>query len=93
MHKGIDILHLHWLTPYLKGKNSFAVAFYAVKLLGDVLLTRLNGIRIVWTIHNQVSHDTQFPRVEIFYLSDDQQIGERSHFARQQPAGFHSKGL
>jgi len=66
MHQGIQILHLHWITPFLKGKKSFVVALYAVKLICDIMLTKLSGINIVWTIHNQVSHDTQFPRIEIF---------------------------
>jgi beta-1,4-mannosyltransferase len=62
----IDILHLHWITPYLKGENSFVVAIYALKFIGDIILTKLSGINIIWTIHNQVSHDTRFPRIEIF---------------------------
>lgn len=62
----IDILHLHWITPYLKGKNYFIVAIYSLKFICDIILTRLSGINVVWTIHNQISHDTQFPKLEIF---------------------------
>lgn len=62
----IDILHLHWLNPYLKGNNLVAKAVYALKFLLDVLLTRAVGKKIVWTIHNTLPHDTQFPRLELW---------------------------
>lgn len=61
----IQILHLHWITPFLKGSNTLMVALYAIKFLCDLGLTRLTGTKIVWTIHNQVSHDTPFAGIEI----------------------------
>lgn len=62
--KGIDVLHLHWLTPYLKGATSAVKSLYAAKLLFDCLLVKARGIRLVWTVHNLISHDTTTPRLE-----------------------------
>jgi beta-1,4-mannosyltransferase len=61
-----NVLHLHWLSPYLKGRNQWMYRFYAVKFILDVILVKRWGIRIVWTIHNRISHDTRFPSVELW---------------------------
>lgn len=64
-YTGVDLLHLHWITPYLKGKNWFVFFIYSGKFVLDLLLTKfIIGTRIVWTIHNQVSHDSKFPATE-----------------------------
>ncbi|MTJ11414.1 glycosyltransferase [Anabaena sp. UHCC 0187] len=62
--KKIDILHLHWISPYFKGKNIVIKLIYAIKFLIDIFLTKLVGVKIVWTIHNHISHDSQFPILE-----------------------------
>ncbi|WP_016953297.1 glycosyltransferase [Anabaena sp. PCC 7108] len=60
----IDILHLHWTTPYTKGKNLIIRLFYTIKLLVDILLTKLAGVKVVWTNHDHIAHDSQFPILE-----------------------------
>lgn len=60
----IDILHFHWLSPYLKGDHWFIRFIYCIKFCLDILCTRLRGVKVVWTIHNDVSHDTQFAWLE-----------------------------
>jgi len=59
-----DVLHLHWLTPYLKGSIFFVKLVYALKFLLDVWLVRRSGVRVVWTVHNLIPHDSPFPRLE-----------------------------
>jgi len=61
-----DVLHLHWLTPYLRGKRYLTKAAYALKLLLDLQLAKMRGVRLVWTIHNLVSHETTTPKLEIW---------------------------
>jgi beta-1,4-mannosyltransferase len=60
----VAVLHLHWLTPYLKGKSSLVHLIYIIKFLLDILLTRLSGVKVVWTVHNLRSHNTPFPNLE-----------------------------
>lgn len=62
----VNIIHLHWLESYIKGKNLITKYFYAIKFLIDILLVRLLGIKLIWTIHNQLDHDTKFPRLELW---------------------------
>jgi beta-1,4-mannosyltransferase len=60
----IAVLHLHWVNPYLKGSNWLVRLVYSIKFLLDVLMVRLSGVRVVWTVHNRISHETRFPRLE-----------------------------
>ena len=60
------VLHLHWLTPYLKGETWLLRLIYSFKLLIDLSLTRLKGVKIIWTIHNHLDHNCPFPKLEIW---------------------------
>ncbi|WP_019508574.1 glycosyltransferase [Pleurocapsa sp. PCC 7319] len=60
------VLHLHWLTPYLKGEMWLMRFFYSLKMLIDLWLTRFKGVKIIWTIHNDLAHDCPFPKLELW---------------------------
>jgi len=64
----VNVLHLHWLTPYLRGKTLLSYLAYALKFYMDTCLVRLCGVRIVWTIHNRISHESAFPQVELWAM-------------------------
>jgi glycosyltransferase involved in cell wall biosynthesis len=64
----VRILHLHWLTPYLRGKTLPSYVVYVLKLYLDLCLVRLSGVKIVWTIHNKISHESRFPRLELWAM-------------------------
>ncbi len=61
-----DVLHLHWLSPYTKGERWLVKFVYSVKFLIDVLITRWIGVRVVWTVHNRISHDAKFPGLDLW---------------------------
>lgn len=66
-HK-IDILHIHWQHPFLIARNRrtktiLKSAIFIVKLL----LLKLFGIKIVWTVHNIVNHEREFSSLELFF--------------------------
>lgn len=71
------ILHLHWLETYLKGNNRFTKYLYAIKFIIDVLLTRCAGIKIIWSIHDQLEHDTKFPRLELWVRKTLARLADR----------------
>ncbi|MCF8516915.1 MAG: glycosyltransferase family 4 protein, partial [Rhodobacteraceae bacterium] len=57
--------HVHWLNALFKPDAEEATARAAV----DGFLTKLEkfvwkGGRLIWTIHNTISHDTAFPELE-----------------------------
>lgn len=61
-----NVLHLHWLSPYIKGKSRLLKLIYSLKFLIDIWLTQLLGVKVVWTIHNRLSHNCQFPGMELW---------------------------
>lgn len=64
--QSFELVHLHWLSPYLKGEQRLTKTIYAVKFLIDIALTRLRGLKVVWTVHNRISHDTEFSGLELW---------------------------
>ncbi|MBE9179517.1 glycosyltransferase [Oculatella sp. LEGE 06141] len=60
----IDVLHLHWLDPYTKSNHRITKLIYTIKFLIDILLTRLAGVKVVWTIHNRIPHNSKFPKLD-----------------------------
>lgn len=61
-----DVIHLHWILPFVKGKSWYTKTIYAVKFLLELIVLKCVGIRMVWTIHNCVTHDTNFPQLELW---------------------------
>lgn len=61
-----EVLHLHWINPYLKGKTFWVRLVYSIKFLIDVWLVKIAGIRIIWTVHNLIAHEALFPKLELW---------------------------
>lgn len=61
-----DILHFHWLHPYLLRSGRFTSLLRSTRFLLEAALLRLAGARIVWTVHNLANHDRHFHGLERF---------------------------
>ena len=59
-----DILHFHWLHPYLIGQGTRGTLKRSLTLLAQLNVLRARGTRIVWTAHNIQSHESQNPALE-----------------------------
>lgn len=59
-----DVLHLHWIHPYLMSTSRLRSLVKGFRFLVELALLRLLGVRIVWTIHNLLSHECRYPRLE-----------------------------
>ncbi|MFN3607291.1 MAG: glycosyltransferase, partial [Cypionkella sp.] len=58
--------HLHWLNFVFRDITALPEAQAAArKLLEVILCLKTLGVRLVWTVHNLVSHDSAFAGVEI----------------------------
>lgn len=53
----IEIIHLHWLTPYIKGTSLLTRFLYGLKLIFDLTVSRLLGSKLIWTVHNLWPHE------------------------------------
>ncbi|MCI0454773.1 MAG: glycosyltransferase family 4 protein [Candidatus Dadabacteria bacterium] len=62
-----DILHIHWLHPFLLANSMGKTILKSSSFIVELLLVRLLGINIVWTVHNISSHETDFRSFELFF--------------------------
>jgi glycosyltransferase involved in cell wall biosynthesis len=63
----INVLHLHWTEAYTRSGSRAGSIGYWSKLLADLLLVRLSGVRIVWTLHNLLPHECRDAGDELFF--------------------------
>lgn len=60
------IFHLHWTNFLFQGAENRAVARLRLRrFLKDLTQFKQLGGRIIWTVHNTVSHDTPFAELDI----------------------------
>lgn len=68
-HPGVRVIHLHWVPEYigriLWSSNPLKTFLRSGLLILDVLMVRLRRIKVVWTVHNRLSHESADPQREI----------------------------
>lgn len=68
-HPSVQVIHLHWINPRIKrifwSGNPLKAHLRCALLMLDVMLVRLRGIKVVWTVHNLLSHESVSPQREI----------------------------
>ena len=57
----VDVLHLHWISPFFTSNTKATSWFRAFIFLLKMCAVRLAGIKIVWTLHNLRDHEEPFP--------------------------------
>ncbi|MHA1401953.1 MAG: glycosyltransferase, partial [Candidatus Heimdallarchaeaceae archaeon] len=62
-----DILHLHWHHSFLLGGNAVKTLIKSVSFVSELLILKLFGIKIVWTVHNIANHEEKFKSMELFF--------------------------
>lgn len=62
-----DILHFHWIHPYLIRAGTVGTLLQSLRLVVEVGLLRLSGQRIVWTVHNLKNHDNRHLGLERWF--------------------------
>jgi orotate phosphoribosyltransferase len=60
------VVHLHWVHFFILGKSRIITLIKSISFLSELLILKLCGIKLVWTIHNIFSHESRYPRWELF---------------------------
>lgn len=71
-NNNIDVIHLGWLYGFYMVReftpssilNTVITIGRAFWFCIDLLLVRLLGTRLVWTVHNKYHHERHYPRIE-----------------------------
>ncbi|WP_148864354.1 glycosyltransferase [Marinobacter fonticola] len=74
-HPDAGVIHIHWIAPIFNrlyfSKNRFKsearFLIYALYMLIDIQLAKRKGVKIAWTIHNLINHESKNPRMELKY--------------------------
>lgn len=65
----VTVLHVHWINNLIENifwsKISIIQLIKLVLLALDVLYVRIRGVKVIWTIHNLVGHETNNRELEI----------------------------
>lgn len=64
-----DILHLHWVYPYIIGDvndDRITLDANSKAFIRKIIKLKSFGVKVVWTIHNLLSHECNNPSVELF---------------------------
>lgn len=61
-HKKNKWFHFHWVG--YAGKSHFGALGYWTAILLGMLILKLGRLKIAWTIHNLVPHDSRFRRID-----------------------------
>jgi len=62
-----DILHIHWQHPFLLSSSRWKTILKSTSFICELIFLKLLGIKIVWTVHNIVSHEKKFSSIELFF--------------------------
>jgi len=63
-----DILHLHWPHPYMIKSSLIGSWLRSCRLIMELKIIQMTGTKLVWTVHNLVSHDSRYPHTEKYFL-------------------------
>lgn len=62
-----DILHLHWTHPFLVASSRWDTILKSTSFICELVMLKLFGIKLVWTVHNIASHEGRFRSIELFF--------------------------
>ena len=62
-----DIVHIHWTYPYMIANSRLKTIIKSTSFICVLIMLKLFGIKIVWTVHNIVDHEGKFRSTELFF--------------------------
>lgn len=63
------VLHLHWLHSFLVRTTIVKSLISSTLFVAQLIILKLAGVKIVWTVHNLKNHDNQHLGLERFFTS------------------------
>jgi glycosyltransferase involved in cell wall biosynthesis len=61
-----DVLHFHWISSFIRGKNKYTSLIRGVVFLLILYILKNIGVNIIWTIHNKTGHHSEVENLEKF---------------------------
>ncbi|NEQ39105.1 MAG: glycosyltransferase family 4 protein [Okeania sp. SIO3I5] len=64
--KSFDVVHVHWIYSFFRDDHQWLYLLSSLGFILDICICRITGLKIVWTVHNSISHDSKFPGLELW---------------------------
>lgn len=61
------VLHLHWPEAFLHRPSALRFLLRGLRLVWQVMLSRVLGMPLVWTVHNLMPHEQKRPRASRWF--------------------------
>lgn len=62
-----NILHIHWPHPFLLASSGGKTILKSFSFIGELLILKLFGIKVVWTVHNITNLEGKCKYIELFF--------------------------
>jgi len=62
-----DIIHIHWPHVFLLSASRAGTILKSSSFIGELIILKFLGVKIVWTVHNIISHESKFKSLELFF--------------------------
>jgi len=62
-----NILHLHWTHGFIIGRTALRTILIGLRFLVELIVLKIKGVKIIWTIHNLVEHERRYLKLELFF--------------------------
>lgn len=62
-----DVIHIHWTFPYMMANSRLMTIIKSTGFICMLIMLRLFGIKIIWTVHNIIDHEGKFKSTELFF--------------------------
>jgi len=67
VHNKPNVLHVHWTHPFLLSNNRVKSIIKSIRFIAEILILKILGIKVVWTVHNLLAHERQDQKLELFF--------------------------
>lgn len=64
-----DALHIHWPHKYIMSNNLIFSIIKSILFLIGLLILKFYRVKLIWTVHNLISHESEFKNVELFFTN------------------------
>ena len=61
-----DVFHLDWISPFYLSRPRVGAILRATLFLAEILIAKAIGVRIAWTIHNDVHHERRHLAIDLW---------------------------
>lgn len=62
-----NVLHVHWTHPFLIGDNRVKSINKSIRFMAELLILKILGVKVVWTVHNLLAHERKHQKIELFF--------------------------